>query len=361
MTTRDVLQDTARNQFELNKKARRGVYAQAAARGTEWSADADQLPAATRVLNGSVRMRSGSGTSRTTATSDSGGDWNDTQSTPAQSRYMAAPPPYTSSPSRSAMPLPQSASSVSTNGYTIPSPPSQSTLQPMTSIPPSGLSPIASRMRERDAEAMEKYKMRQRSGSAATTSTDTPSLTGSTVSSGNVSAPGDDVASLNSLVAAGSVAPRRRLRPSASAAQLSNGPQPFAPSNGNAGAQDSRNRSGTSPSILKRQPSPPSETNSILQTPTQSSTVSSKPSFFRSVNGHSKEKEKEYSGPSSDFSKFPPPGPTQESPERERSHTPNLLHSRRLPFNLLSHKHSTDHHHFGHKRNTSANSVISRT
>ncbi|KAJ3554768.1 hypothetical protein NM688_g2935 [Phlebia brevispora] len=364
MSTRDVLQDTARAQFELNKKARRNVYAQAAARGNEWTSDEESLSARARILNGSARVRSGSGTSRTTATSDSGGDWIDTQSTPGQFRHIA-PAPFTSSPSRNTVPLPLSASSTSATSFSVPSPQPPSTLSPGPNVGVTGLSPIASRMRERDAEAMEKYKMRQRSGSAATTSTDAPSLTGSNVSSGNASANGEEVTSLNSF---GSFAPRRRLRPSASAAQLSNGLQPLTsatPPN----TQDSRHRAGTSPGILKRHPStstattsPPSEGSSVLQTPTQASSTTSRPNFFRSVNGLGKDKDKDKDkDKEKDYSGLSPPAPTQDTPERERSHTPTLLHSRRLPFNLLSHKHSTDHHHFGHKRNTSANSLISRT
>ena len=70
-------------------------------------------------------------------------------------------------------------------------------------------------MRERDADAMEKYLLRSRSGSQGTSSTDTKSQNGSTFASAGPSANGDDITALIS----GSVTPRR-LRPSMSAAQL---------------------------------------------------------------------------------------------------------------------------------------------
>ncbi|PSS35449.1 hypothetical protein PHLCEN_2v1604 [Hermanssonia centrifuga] len=362
MNTRDILQDTARMQFENNKKARRNVFAQAAARGNEWGAVAQIPQPPPRMYNGSVRMRSGSGTSRTTATSDSG-DWIDNFSTPG--RNLPSSHSSTLSPSRNAIPLPHSASSTSnTSTFSIPSPQPQSSLAPsINAAQQSSLSPIASRMRERDAEAMEKYKMRQRSGSAATTSTDAPSVNGSALSSGGASAQGDDMASLNSLV--GSVAPRRRLRPSASAAQLTSGPLPIPSPNALANSQDTRNRSGTSPGALNRQSStsttksPASET-TPLPTPTATSHSTSRPSLFKSSHSRDvakeKEKEKDYAGPSSDYAKFPPP-PAQES--SERSATPAV--HRRLPFNLLSHKNGDHHLLLGHKRNVSANSLASRT
>ena len=52
--------------------------------------DDDTLPPPQRILNGSVRMRSGSGTTATTSTSESGGDWND-----VQTRYIPAAPSFT--------------------------------------------------------------------------------------------------------------------------------------------------------------------------------------------------------------------------------------------------------------------------
>ncbi|GJE84097.1 ankyrin [Phanerochaete sordida] len=378
---RDVLQDTARSQVENNRRARKA--AQAAARGTEWEGHAPPLAAARlsngsipRQTNGSIRMRSGSGTSRTTTTSDSGE--YDNHSTPARTRYV--PPAFSSlSPQRNGTPLPPplnsppypSASSVGSNSIlSVPSPtPAQhGNLAPAPGVAP-GLSPIANRMRERDMEAMEKYKLRNRSGSAATASTD---ANDSAVSSGGKSRD-DDVASLQSYMTVGSVAPRKLLRPSASAAQLRSSPQPLSSSSASTVSQhpELRSRSGTDPDVLHHHSSSASSITSPLvertpaspATPTQ---TSARPPLVKASLSRDSTKDAEYAGPSSEFAKFPPP------PAVERSHTPTLL-SRRLPFLLSSHKHNEKgaeekekdkekhHHHiFSHKRNSSANSVASR-
>ncbi|KAI0375549.1 ankyrin [Pilatotrama ljubarskyi] len=349
-STRDTLQDTARIQFENNKKARRNVFQQAAARGTDWAATA----------------AIGSGTSRTTTTSDSGDVF---ESAPTQSSR------FWSSPSRRPVPLPSgshspghpsASSSSSTFGF-APSPvsqPNSATLLPNgNSNPASALSPIATRMRERDADAMEKYKMRQRSGSATTASTDSPSQNES-VSPPPAPPPKDkdDISALSSLVTVGSVAPRRRLRPSASAAQLRTTPQTLTiPTN--TASQEPRSRSGTSPAMLKPSSatSPSSTTDpSALATPTQNST--SRPSMGRSGSSQPAVPEKDYTGPPSEYARFPPP-PLTEEPERAATPTTATAptHSRRLPFNLLSsHKNSLDQHvsNGSHRRNASVNAVL---
>lgn len=379
-----MLQDTARAQVENNRKARKA--AQAAARGAEWQGHAPPLTAARlsngsipRLSNGSIRMRSGSGTSRTTTTSDSGEYEN--HSTPARSRHV--PPAFSSlSPQRNGTPLPPpphsppypSASSVGSNSIlSIPSPTTapQGNLAP-AAVAAAGLSPIANRMRAQDMEAMEKYKLRNRSGSAATMSTDAASLNGSAVSSGGKSRD-DDVASLQSYMTVGSVAPRRLLRPSASAAQLRASPQPLTSSSTSTISRtpDTRNRSGTDPDILYQQSSSSSGMTSpkVERTPASPATPtqpSARPPIIKASSSQSSSKDVEFTGPSSDFAKFPPPPP--EPAPVERSHTPTLL-SRRLPFLLSSHKHNEKsgeekekhHHHiFSHKRNSSANSVASR-
>ena len=289
------------------------------------------------------------------------------------SRMRNTPAPFsTLSPPRNPETLPQhpqspphpSASSAGSNSlFSVPSPTPQpySSLAPAPTVAP-GLSPIASRMRERDAEAMEKYKLRQRSGSAATASTDTPSLNGSAVSSGGRKSGEDDIPSLQSLVTVGSVAPRRMLRPSASAAQLRATPQPLVSPNStsNSRQSESRSRSGTDPEILHQHSSSvaPRAEPSSPATPTQTSTTPARPPLIKATSSRDSTKEKEFTGPSSDYARFPPP-PMEAA---ERSHTPTIL-PRRIPFNLLSsHKHNGDHHHnpFAHKRNSSANSVASR-
>ncbi|KAI0750775.1 hypothetical protein C8Q80DRAFT_1153869 [Daedaleopsis nitida] len=374
--TRDTLQETARIQYENNKKARRNVYQQAAARGNEWGGAAHMqiYPPSPRDpsygKNNGGRVRSGSGTSHTTTTSNSGDVFDTSALPPSQSTSR-----FWSSPSRRPAPLPSgshspaqpSASSTSSTFGFAASPvsqPNSATLLPNSNPnPASALSPIATRMRERDADAMEKYKLRQRSGSATTASTDSPSQN----ESGSPPPPApppkdtDDISKLPSLVS-GSVAPRRRLRPSASAAQLRTNPQPLTiPVNS---SQEPRSRSGTSPAMLKPTlnpfSSPPGES-SALPTPTQNSTAP-RPSMSRSVNSQPLLPEKNYTGPPSEYARFPPPPMTEES---ERSATPTTAtastHSRRLPFNLLSsHKTSMESHVSTgtHRRNASVNAVI---
>ncbi|KAI0089328.1 hypothetical protein BDY19DRAFT_138806 [Irpex rosettiformis] len=382
--TKDILQDTARAQFEHKKIARRNVYAQAAARGNEWGAAsngvvphvAPRLSNASdpRTLNSSMRMRSGSGTSRTTTTSDSG-DWNEaytsTSQSQNQSRQNTLGPPSTASslsPARNGVPLPA--------GVPIPSTQSGG-LSVAQSAVSNGLSPIASRMRAIDAEAMEKYKLRQRSGSAATASTDAPSQNESAISSHGPSE--EEMSSLQGLVTVGSVAPRRRLRPSASAAQLRSPPsQPSnvsSPPPAGVHQEATRARNGSSPGVLKRHPSlssamPPAPSkDGTPTTPTQSiprPVGSSRPSISKET------RDKDFMGPSAEYARFPPP-PVEPPhlPEKDRSEgkntTPTSMYTRRIPF-FSSHKHSADkekekekeHHGSGHKRNTSAQSLTPR-
>ncbi|EJF61159.1 ankyrin [Dichomitus squalens] len=378
ISTRDALQDTARIQFENNKKARRNVYQQAAVRGNEWNGPANMqvYPPSPRehahLQNGSVRVRSGSGTSHTTTTSNSGDLLDGHVAQQAPSRFW-------SSPSRRPAPLPSgshspghpghpSASSTSSTFGFASSPvsqPNSATLLPnVNSNPASALSPIATRMRERDADAMEKYKLRQRSGSATTASTDSPSQNESASPPAPPPKDTDEVSALSSIGTIGSVAPRRRLRPSASAAQLRTNPQPLTIPTSQG---EPRSRSGTSPAMLKpthNLPSPPGES-SALPTPTQNSTAprpsiqrsgSSQPPVGGNGNGN------DYTGPPSEYARFPPP-PMTEEPERASTPTTATAptHTRRLPFNLLSsHKNSMDSHvsSGGHRRNASVNAVV---
>lgn len=338
-STRDTLQDTARTQFELNKKARRNVYAQAAARGTEWGTVPDPIlgpPPRAYFSNGS-RMRSGSGTSRTTNTSDSG-DMLD-----GYSSRSHLSPVSSLSPPRRPNPLPSGSSSGSGSLSTA-SPSRQAHLLPPSGNPASALSPIATRMRERDADAMEKYKLRQRSGSGATVSTDNQSANGSVPTLEDRNQP---------LMAVGSVAPRRNLRPSASAAQLRTTPTPpaISPNPSISQHEMARHRSGTSPAIIPALPS--TQESMLLATPTQ---TSARPAL------------REYTG-SPQYADFPAPVISDDPIERVRTITPTTAtvpapspapsYSRRLPFNLLtSHKSNTDSAAGGHRRNASVNAVI---
>ncbi|KAG2154915.1 ankyrin repeat-containing domain protein [Suillus bovinus] len=261
-STRDTLQDSARMQFETNKKSRRMVFAQAAARGNEWPiARPPPIPLKPpSVGRNASRMRSSSGGSRTTATSDSGdvdsagqgqekgtslSSLSASSTTSQPSRLPSHQYTYTHSQRSDNM------SSASSTG-TFPSPgPSQGlTLNPPLAQPNS-LSPIVNRMRERDADEIEKYMRRNRSGSAGTASTDNKSQNGNNFTSAGPSANGDDITALASLAITGSTAPRRSLRPSFSAAQLRTTPSPLAAQTQNSQAEALRNRSGTNPSSAR--------------------------------------------------------------------------------------------------------------
>ncbi|KAI0796751.1 ankyrin repeat-containing domain protein [Abortiporus biennis] len=355
LNTKDVLQDTARAQFEFNKRTRRNVFAQAAARGNEWGMMNGQLPPPPPRMyassSGSVRMRSGSGTSRTTTTSES--DYNDGYSLQPQR-------PILTSPARHAATLPSSPYSPA-NNFSVPTSAPPVPHPGLNATAASALSPIANRMRERDADAMEKYKLRQRSGSGTTMSTDVQSQHSSNAQSQHMptSPPmTEDDLTLDSLVTVGSVAPRRRLRPSASAAQLRSNTSTHSSSQTVIVSKNDtiRTRSGTNPTTLTQQSSPVTSSppdSTLLSTPTQSTA--------RSPLNRTGSKER-YVGPPSDYARFPPPPAAQkEPPERANTNPPSQPTStRRLPFNLLSshHKNSSDHHGSNvHKRNASVHSL----
>ncbi|KAG8881791.1 hypothetical protein FRB97_009126 [Tulasnella sp. 331] len=214
-STMNTLQETARSQFENNKKARRHIFAQAAARGGERerregpgssSQRGDRSPEEefkrpARIDPDSMqRLRSGSGGSRTTMTSNSEGEASGSGGTPSSAMShvkVGMPPPASVSAfsnattSNSGLQLglhvghgtprlnATSSASIShgapapkfptSNG--LPSSTFSSQLNPTTTlITPStpsapGISPVASRMRERDADAMAEYMRRNRSGS----------------------------------------------------------------------------------------------------------------------------------------------------------------------------------------------------
>ncbi|KAJ7498782.1 ankyrin repeat-containing domain protein [Mycena latifolia] len=340
-STKDTLQDTARLQFENNKKSRRGVFAQAAARGNEWGGLTHvnmppPVPSKARDFRQSPsRMRSGSGTSRTTTTSDSG-EVDSNGLAPAHRSQSSS-----SSPSNGPHPylLPHGASS-SNGTFMSSSPPMMRGPSPLN--PPStsalSLSPVASRMRERDADAREKYLNRNRSGSQGTSSTDNKSQNGSFYSSGPVD--GDSVSSLTRLGASGSVTPRR-LRPSMSAAQLRTTPEALniittLPSSEN------RTRSGTNPTA----PRP------TLPQLARSSSISTSPRGIHSADGSIFEESGNYTGPPSQYAQFPEPPLLAP----DDSSTPTA--GRRLAFHLLSKSPpSTDPPQ--HRRGMSATSVRS--
>ncbi|KAF5387980.1 hypothetical protein D9615_000521 [Tricholomella constricta] len=324
-STRDTLQDTARMTFENNKKSRRNVFAQAAERGNEWggSSPIPMLPPNVPPKNRDTmpRMRSGSGTSRSTTTASDSGDMDSNGLAPghhSQSSYSAS-----SSPSQ-----PSASNSYYHNqhlsGHLTPQMTATSSTLTVSGTPvnpASALSPIANRMRERDADAREKYLLRNRSGSQGTSSTDNRSQNGSHFASAGPSADGDDITALNHVPHSGATTPRR-LRPSVSAAQLrtveTSSP---APTTHTIHTQpESRHRSGTNPSTRPSQPSQP-----LL---TRSSSISTSPRSLTSPDRVLDDNES-YIGPPSQYAQFPEPPPVP-----EEISTP--MANRRKAFHLLS-------------------------
>lgn len=221
-------------------------------------------------------MRSGSGTSRTTNSSDSGNPESlqagQLSSSPSQPSTGSSSHFLNLSSNTSAFP-------VGTTKGSLPGPPSNLS---------SALSPVANRMLERGAEAMEKYRNRDRSGSQGTTSTDNRSQNGSQFVSAGPSSDGDDITALLN----GAITPSK-LRPSASAAQLRM--ENF---------HESRNRSDVlSLAPVATQPPLPSR-------PSLARTLRSIASMDRLKLTDSIES---YTGPSENFSRFPDPPSTSEA------------------------------------------------
>lgn len=323
-------------QFESNKKARRMVFAQAAARGNEWGCippldRPPSIPLKPPSIMNMPRMRSGSGGSRTTATSDSGdvdsAGLGQKQGTSLSSLSASS---TTSHPSRlpsnqythSHSQRPDNMSSTSSTG-TFPSPgPSQG----LTLNPPltqtSSLSPIVNRMRERDADEIEKYMRRNRSGSGGTASTDNKSQNGINFASAGPSANGDDITALASIAITGSTTPRKSLRPSFSAAQLRTTPSPLAAQPQNSQVEALRNRSGTNPSSAR--PTQPALTPTPILTRASSSET---PRY---------EEPETFVGPPTQYAQFPEP---PKKGVRTATVSTAAAISRRLP-NIFSSKSS---------------------
>ena len=160
--------------------------------------------------------------------------------------------------------------------------------------------------------ALHKYLNRNRSGSQGTASTDNKSQNGTTFASAGPSH-GDDISALTS----GSVTPRK-LRPSASAAQLRTGVG--SSSSAQITQSDGRNRSGTNSSTT-RVPI------STLPSLTRSSSVSKSLRSKASVDRLASDGTESYTGPPSQYAQFPePPMPADQ---------PTPTNGRRKAFHLL--------------------------
>jgi hypothetical protein len=297
------------------------------------------LPPKDRSL--SSRMRSGSGTSRTTATSDSGDPdhlfGGQLSSSPSQPSTGSSSGFFGQSVSSH---VPRAHSASSNAAFAPPPVPTKSSLGPLHN-PASALSPVANRMRERDADAMEKYLNRNRSGSQGTASTsDNKSQNGAHFASAGPSANGDDITGLIS----GSVTPRKQLRPSVSAAQLRTATLPNSSNPVGVKPQaETRLRSGTNPSNGWSEALP-------LPILARSSSTSKSLRSIGSVDRLAFDDTESYTGPPSQYAQFPEP-PSSDNPNT----TPT--NGKRKGFNILSKPlHSFETSAAGHRRGMSTTS-----
>jgi hypothetical protein len=306
-----------------------------------------------------MRNRSGSAASYTTATSDSG----DVESLPSGQSYNSG---ISSSSPQNTYRSGASSSGIASTFSASPSPAFSYSSGALLSNPASALSPIASRVREHDANAIEAYLRRNRSGSGSTDVKTTESalsppspavpLGGTSVSSGP-SVNGDDLASLPEV--SGSIAARRRLRPSFSAAQLRKAP--FIVTTHTSQDTTSRSRSGTNPTVAASGSTRSPLSDSFAPT---ASVFRAPPSRNSSLNAMKDDAEPEkLTGPPSEYAVFPDPPEEDPSPSATPTVTNTPVasgtHSRRLPFNILSKPlPSLDlHHGHGHRRGASIQSL----
>ncbi len=318
------MQKTAEKQYEMTKKSRRTAIQNGRTLDYGTSAPINIPPGSRDAI---PRMRSGSGTSRTTTTSDSG-DLDFHGQTPHTSSSSPSQPSTGSgsffySPKSSGHRIPHlpSANSISTLSETTVAGKSPANVP---AVNPAMLSSFANRLRERDADAREKYMRRNRSGSS---STDNMSQTGSTFP--KTLAVHDEVPSYTH---SGTETPRR-LRPSASAAQLRTAND----SSSLTGMPEHRSRSGTNPS-MKSGPQL-----------TRSSSISNSLRSYIDAGGTEEETES-YHGPPSQYAQFPEPPLVQED-----SSTPTP--GRRKAFHLLSKPSNNGETSPNHRRGMSANAV----
>lgn len=187
------------------------------------------------------------------------------------------------------------------------------------------LSPIVTRMRERDADAIAEYKKRNRRDSAGTSETRSSS---GFMSSGLPFVNGSGAFPRNNFVGSTSVADRR-LRSSVSAAQLRSSPPPAQFHGDPADQPTPRGRSGTNPStIFQASPSTEFSRLNLSTSPTSKPRSISRPAMRRTGLDPTSEAE-DYTGPSEHYAFFPPP-PEQPIP-RTHSNTGSLSNKSTTP------------------------------
>ncbi|KAG6821598.1 hypothetical protein H0H93_000107 [Arthromyces matolae] len=342
-STKETLEDTARITVENKKKSRKNLRALGMDRGHDWSGTSPiplppNLPS--RHRDAMPRMRSGSGTSRSTMTTSDNGELDSVGLAAglSQSSFSASSSPsQPSTGSNSYYHGQQRTPQMTATSSTLTVSGSSSTNNPGSLNPSisalSSLSPVASRMRERDADAREKYLQRNRSESQGTSSTDNRSQNGSLFTSAGPSMNGDNITALNS---AGPSTPRR-LRPSVSAAQLGTVEQGVSHTGTHTihTQPETRHRAGTGSSSRP----------SISSQPLSSSTSTSPRSMATGI-GESES----YMGPPSQYAQFPEPPVLG-----DESSTP--VAQRRKGFHILSKPLPSFDPAVNHRRGMSANSV----
>ncbi|KLO15859.1 ankyrin [Schizopora paradoxa] len=348
-STMSVLQDTAMMQVKSKKGSKRPTRDQQYGGGVdEWIASAS-----------SSRLRSGSGGSRTTTTLDSGDigypqqQTSFSSSTSQQQQYFTSSNSSVGSTSRLQAPQYHSPSLSHSSSFTTASPSSH--LLPSSSAQLSNsissfnlpddasavLAPVASRVRERDADAIAEYKKRNRSGSAGTQfSSDSKTQEGAgTGPNGSVSMLPTINGSNSHLPLSSTtsnppptLATRRLLRPSASAAQLRSSPPLPIVTNVNSETQPtgttSRVRAGTQPTASRPGQSQVQTQAPVMTSPTESLfSIAGRPSVERGSSGRRagtvpnpssssiisgrrpSDPQGDFTGPPSDYAIFPDPPP----------------------------------------------------
>lgn len=272
-------------------------------------------------------MRSTSGGSGTTATSDSAdAALSPMQQIPGSSFSSSSSQPSVSTPASKISPYyPAQVLNHSHSFTASPSPSNQPGSASSLNLPAANishvLSPIASRVLERDADAIAEYKKRNRSGSSGTQTSDSRSTTNgiSTLPTINGSSSHLPLTTppLNSTPIA---LADRRLRPSFSAAQLRTTPPPPVPVIVDSmDLQTPRNRSGTSPTPSRPAQSSPLEANfSATGNSVNGQTLERKLSARRAgtVPARPQDDGGNFTGPPSEYAIFPDPPPPRMSSRR---------------------------------------------
>ena len=327
-----ILQETARMQFEARKSARRQ---QAVARNQELIG---ALSPSSRVKHLLIDLLDGTrGLNR--IRSSSGG--SKAESIDANSLFAtsSSQPAFSVNSSTSRLPPYSSPSLSHSSSFTAVSPLPSNQSGSVTSLgiqsinAASVLSPIANRVRERDADAIEAYKKRNRSGSAGTQTSDSRSTTNGistlpTINSSSHLPIVSDTISTPPLSLAS-----RRLRSSVSAAQLRSPPPTSISTAVDLDLQAPRNRSGTTPTSSRPLVGSPLESSFTniggrIERQTSSRRAATILPRRPSEGG-------DFTGPSRDYAIFPEPPSSRQNTDPAPAQT-STAKARRAAFALLS-------------------------